>query len=351
MQLTNGGQLRSGFSTTANVTSNADGDYAADDFVFGSPQLADDGDPAHDYRFFFDKAKAAFRAGYVENDEWDDANVGTASAAFGVNTTASAQGAVAGGVTASASGAGSAAFGVNTTASNTDAIALGRDNTASGLASHAFGYFSTASGDYASVLAGTVTAGGDYSVGIGLDNTAYVVTQSNVLAIAGGDVAIGDVQAFERLDVNGRLYLRQTTAPGTTTNRLYNVGGNLFWNGTQLDAAEADTLDDVTARGATTTNAVDVGALTADSLDSAGVVVAGGGVVSDTIAEDTADAGVTADGVLHHDGDVILPDTGSVYLGDPAAEGTWRITRAGNDLAFQRNESSTWVTKTAIDGD
>ena len=27
-----------------------------------------------------------------------------------------------------------------------------------------------------------------------------------------------------------------TGAPGVTTNKLYNVSGNLFWNGTQLDA-------------------------------------------------------------------------------------------------------------------
>jgi len=39
----------------------------------------------------------------------------------------------------------------------------------------------------------------------------------------------------ETLDVDGRIYLRTTTAPATTANRLYSVGGNLFWNAIQLD--------------------------------------------------------------------------------------------------------------------
>ena len=42
------------FSTTSNVTSNSAGDLTTDDFVFGSPQLDDDGDTDHDSKFFFD---------------------------------------------------------------------------------------------------------------------------------------------------------------------------------------------------------------------------------------------------------------------------------------------------------
>lgn len=37
------------------------------------------------------------------------------------------------------------------------------------------------------------------------------------------------------LDIDGELLLRPITAPASTTNRLYNVGGNLFWNGTQIN--------------------------------------------------------------------------------------------------------------------
>lgn len=42
---------------------------------------------AHDARFWFDKSKAAFRAGRVGGDQWDNANVGNYSYAFGRNLT------------------------------------------------------------------------------------------------------------------------------------------------------------------------------------------------------------------------------------------------------------------------
>ena len=55
----------------------------------------------------------------------------------------------------------------------------------------------------------------------------------------GGNVGIGTTDPAEALDVNGRVRLAQTTAPETTTDRLYNVSGNLLWNGVNLTAAGA----------------------------------------------------------------------------------------------------------------
>ena len=46
-----------------------------------------------------------------------------------------------------------------------------------------------------------------------------------------GKVGIGTSSPSESLDVNGRLRLAQTTVPGTTTDKLYNVSGTLYWNG------------------------------------------------------------------------------------------------------------------------
>jgi len=54
-----------------------------------------------------------------------------------------------------------------------------------------------------------------------------------------GNVGIGTTSPAEALDVNGRVRLAQTTAPETTTDRLYNVSGNLLWNGVNLTAAGA----------------------------------------------------------------------------------------------------------------
>ncbi len=50
----------------------------------------------------------------------------------------------------------------------------------------------------------------------------------------GGNVGIGTATPAEKLDVNGRVRLAQTTAPATVTDKLYNVGGALYWNGSVL---------------------------------------------------------------------------------------------------------------------
>ena len=47
----------------------------------------------------------------------------------------------------------------------------------------------------------------------------------------GGNVGIGTTSPNEKLDVNGRIYIGNSSAPGTTTNRLYSVGGILYWDG------------------------------------------------------------------------------------------------------------------------
>jgi hypothetical protein len=50
----------------------------------------------------------------------------------------------------------------------------------------------------------------------------------------GGNFGIGTTNPTEALDVNGRVRLAQTTAPVTTTDKMYNVSGNLYWNGVNL---------------------------------------------------------------------------------------------------------------------
>jgi hypothetical protein len=55
---------------------------------------------------------------------------------------------------------------------------------------------------------------------------------SNVFTIkSDGNVGIGSVNPGEKLDVNGRIYIGNSSAPGATTNRLYSVGGILYWDG------------------------------------------------------------------------------------------------------------------------
>lgn len=142
------------------------------DFVFGSSSLEDlasgtDGDS----RFLFDKSKGAFRAGLAQSTEWDDANRGLYSAAFGRDTIASGQGSFAVGNGPVASGNFSAAFGDVSTASGDYSISRGSAVTASGPHSFASGQVSTASGNGSFSFGTSVTASGILSFAFGSNST------------------------------------------------------------------------------------------------------------------------------------------------------------------------------------
>jgi hypothetical protein len=53
------------------------------DFIIGSPTTGNPGNPGNNKRMFFDKSKAAFRAGGVLQNQWNDDKVGDFSTAFG----------------------------------------------------------------------------------------------------------------------------------------------------------------------------------------------------------------------------------------------------------------------------
>ncbi len=168
------------------------------DFVVGSPQLADDGNTAHDNRMYFDKDRAAFRAGNPTGTQWDVANVGNSSAAFGNDTIAS--------------GDFSFAAGEDTNASGTHSIAMGYWNEASGDYSFAVGRQNIAGGNYSVAMGQDVKALGNNSFAFGIgtasgtrpkvsgansfgifmgDHTGADITQANTMAILGGEVVIG----------------------------------------------------------------------------------------------------------------------------------------------------------------
>ncbi|MDB4656196.1 tail fiber domain-containing protein, partial [Flavobacteriales bacterium] len=103
------------FANTSGVTSNENGTYATDDFVFGAAQLANIAGNDDNSRLFFDKSKSAFRAGYVSGTQWNNANIGFWSTAMGYSTTAS--------------GSRSTAMGFSTTAPSYAETAIGAYNT------------------------------------------------------------------------------------------------------------------------------------------------------------------------------------------------------------------------------
>ncbi|MES2619488.1 MAG: hypothetical protein V4615_01445, partial [Bacteroidota bacterium] len=119
--------------------------------------------------------KAAFRAGYVNGTQWDNANIGINSFAQGKNNTASGQSSFATGESNIVSGTGSVAMGSgNTVTSLSSGMAFGFLNNVSGSYSLAFGQSNNQSRSY-SLLGGLgCLALGDYSTAIGyLDSVGY----------------------------------------------------------------------------------------------------------------------------------------------------------------------------------
>lgn len=119
---------------------------------------------------------SAFRAGTVTGTNWDSANVGVYSAAFGLDTTALGAASAAFGDLSTASGPQSFAAGYNTTASGSYSAAFGFQNTA-GSYSAAFGLQNT-SGLYATVFGNNNTASGNYSGVWGQSNIASGISSS-----------------------------------------------------------------------------------------------------------------------------------------------------------------------------
>jgi hypothetical protein len=91
--------------------------------------------------------------------------------------------------------------------------------------------------------------GGGDSTNVGL----YVSTSgadANYCAIfQGGNVGIGINDPDEALEIAGRLHLGQSSAPTVATDKLYNIGGALYWAGqaVSLGSQSSGTITGVTA--------------------------------------------------------------------------------------------------------
>ncbi|MEJ2218781.1 MAG: tail fiber domain-containing protein [Gemmatimonadota bacterium] len=143
--------------------------------------------------------KAAFRAGSVDETEWDAANVGDYSAAFGRNTKAGGPYSTAFGGATTATGAFSAAFGINSIASGDGSIAAGAGVSAIGDYSAAFG--SSTSQAYGSLVIG------QYNVIAGTQ-TSWVSTDP--LFVAGNGLSITQPSNALTLYKNGNMTIAGT---------------------------------------------------------------------------------------------------------------------------------------------
>ena len=169
------------FEVASNVVRGISGtvDYATDDFVFGSTQLADTGNADHDSRMFFDKSKGAFRAGIENINRWDDANVGDYSFAAGSYVTAAGTSNIALGTSVNVNALNAFGIGQNLEVTGNGAFALGSQVSATRTHSAAIG-LGAPSGAYP-------VANATNSMGIFLgDQSGASIDTTSTMALVGG---------------------------------------------------------------------------------------------------------------------------------------------------------------------
>ena len=197
-------------------------------------------------RMVFFPCNASFRGGEVDGTQWDDANIGDYSFAFGLNTIASGHRTVAFGRNTTAQGVGSAVFGYGNTIYSASSLSAGTNNTlevasdyslvvgqnnilethhafifgegclvstngingfAGGFETEAAGYYSTALGERTEA---STTHGfyiGRYNTTVGNEIT-WVATDP--LFVAGNGTAPASLHDAMVLSKDGNLYLDAT---------------------------------------------------------------------------------------------------------------------------------------------
>lgn len=161
-------------------------------------------------KMFWNPRKAAFRAGKISFDQWDDTNIGESSAAFGNSSRASGQNSFAAGNNAYALGNSSTAFGSFSNANGSFSFSNGLSVQANGIYSAVFGESSSANGTASYSFGRFTYAIGEYSTTIGLSNTSRSF----------GEVVIGLGATDYTPSTNGATQFGTANA----TDRLFVIG-------------------------------------------------------------------------------------------------------------------------------
>lgn len=168
-------------------------------------------------------AKSAFRAGTVNDTQWDAANIGTWSFASGYNSTAKGNYSTAMGNSTTATGNNSTAMGAFTVASGASSTAMGGGTTtASGAVSTAMGGGSIASGDYSTAIGNGANASGNTSTAIGF---SAVATGVNSMAMGESTVASGSASTTtgsftKAIGTYSTAFGQGTMASGTSSTAM-----------------------------------------------------------------------------------------------------------------------------------
>ncbi len=209
---------RNVFEITNNITSNENGNYATDDFVYGSSSLDHPAAEGQRNRLFFDKSKGALRAGSTNDASWNDANRGFYSTAFGLNNIALGVSSFSVGENNNSLGASSTSLGVGNTSSGSFSFSAGTSNTASGYSSFAGGIGNLATGYNAFALGDNSSALGDYSKVFAHNSTAYSYGETVLGTLATAYTPVGDLTPTDRLFTIGNgMYDYNSTPPFSFT--------------------------------------------------------------------------------------------------------------------------------------
>jgi len=257
------------FDVTSNVVRNsgAASTVATDDFVFGSTGTEDTTNTDHDARMFFDKSKGAFRAGRVTSDQWNAANRGDYSTAFGDANTAAGNGSFVAGQYNAANGVSATCLGHNNTGANGNySTVIGRDNGATN---------------------------GAYQVTIGYENSQPSSNYEGSMALgyqAKPEAAWGIAQSSGQIAAAGDAQTEQLVMKVQTTNNTQTEVYGDFNYGRIFVASDTTKLFDILIV-ARRTDANDESAayrLTGCIDNNGGTTALVGSVTKTVIAEDTA---------------------------------------------------------------
>jgi len=160
-----------------------------------------------DSRMFYDESKGAFRAGSADSSQWNDANVGNNSVAFGMNNIAVGVNSAVFGAGNTASGLGDSIFGVGNTS-----VARGVYNTVIGWDNHIYG---------GGPIAATAIGWGNVIDNSGILAMGKYVSASNTNSIA---IGVGAVGKSVNNTANTIMFFMGSTSPVMTLNNDQYVG-------------------------------------------------------------------------------------------------------------------------------
>lgn len=205
-------------------------------------------------RMMFFPGNGAFRAGTVDSDQWDNANTGGRSVAFGNNNIASGANSSAFGSSNTVGGISSFAAGNNCYASGFYSFAAGNADTASATNAVAFGENTNADGSYSSSFgyhtraeSSNSFAIGRYNIGGGnasswteedplfeVGNGSYSTPSNAFTILKNGNTGIGTHDPDYTLEVSGDAAISgeivdNTDSPGTNGQILKSTGTGFEW--------------------------------------------------------------------------------------------------------------------------